>query len=75
MERVGFTDTATSIAFRLLQKKGFIESSLQPNDYDGEPYAACQLTAKGEEFVLNHIDLFELTTASESTKIIQEPPF
>lgn len=75
MERVGFTDTATSIAFRLLQKKGLIESSFQPNDYDGEPYAACHITTKGEEFVLNHIDLFELTTASESPQNAQELPF
>lgn len=61
MERVGFTNTATGIAFRLLQKKGFIESSYQSNDYDGESYPACHLTAQGEEFILNHIELFDLT--------------
>lgn len=70
MERVGFTSTATSIAFRLLQKKGFIESSFQPNNYDGEPYAACILTPKGEEFVLRNTELFELTQEK-----IPSPPF
>lgn len=73
MERAGFTDTATSIAFRLLQKKGFIESSFQPNEYDGEPYAACHLTTKGVEFVLNNVDLFDLT--QDLPKQIPDQPF
>ncbi len=60
MGNAGFTDMATSVGIRMLRKKGFIECFVD-SDWNGNEFDACRLTTSGEDFILSHLDLFELT--------------
>ncbi len=69
MKNAGFTDAATGIGIRLLQNKNFIEGILD-QDWNGNEFYACRLTAAGESFILSNLNLFEL---SLQKNIIQSP--
>lgn len=66
MNKVGFTDIASSIGLRLLERKGFITTSFRQDEYDDQSYPVCELTKDGEDFVINHLSLFELSQFSPS---------
>lgn len=55
MNKSGYTNVATSVAFRSLIKKTMIETFKAVDDYsNGEEYAAVRLTEKGEAWVLSN---------------------
>lgn len=60
MKNAGYTDAATGIGVRLLCKKKYIESIVD-QDWNGNEYYACSLTAIGENFILSNLNLFELS--------------
>ena len=60
MNKIGFTDTATGIAIRLLENRLFI-SVVTEQDWNGDSYSACKLTDIGVQFCLNHLEYFDLT--------------
>ena len=64
MNRAGFTETATSISIRLLQRKKFLETSIA-HDWNGNEYNACKLTQEGIDFILGNISLFNLNQKVE----------
>ena len=70
MNRAGFNETATSIAIRLLQRKQCLETYIA-NDWNGNEYNACKLTAKGVDFILNNVSLFNLGQNTAKTPTIQ----
>ena len=71
MEKSGFTKTAVSIGLRLLKQKNLILTMLD-HDYNGNEYDACKLTDEGFNFVLQNINLFDL---SQQTQQIQPTQF
>lgn len=60
MNNAGFPDAATSIGIRLLRNKGYVEC-LVDQDWNGNDFDACRLTAQGEQFILSNLHLFELS--------------
>ena len=63
MNKVGFNNTAFSIAMRSLKAKGLIDTS-KDSDYNGNEYTVCILTSKGGKFVLDNTHLFDLEQKS-----------
>jgi hypothetical protein len=55
MGKAGYTDIATSVAFRSLRRMGMIET-LMTSDYNSNEYVACLLTDKGEDWLLSNQD-------------------
>lgn len=77
MNNAGFTDAATSIGIRLLRNKGYVEC-LVDQDWNGNDFDACRLTAQGEQFILSNLHLFELSVQKNKIDYIDntnELPF
>jgi len=55
MSKSGYTDIATGVAIRLLQRKGMIET-LMDNDWNNNNYLACKVTTEGEDWILSNQD-------------------
>lgn len=74
MNKSGYTDIATSVSIRTLEKSGMIETHklLEAWNSDNE-YRACKLTQKGEQWILNNQDLLEFRKAEPTP--IDELPF
>jgi hypothetical protein len=63
MNKAGYTAIATSVGVRTLVKLGMIQT-LKENDYNnGQEYAACKLTDKGENWVLTNQDQLQFRKA------------
>lgn len=65
MEKVGYTNAATSIALRTLRKKEMIILYDAYDEWNNREFPACSLTTKGEEWILNNQDKFEFKLMSE----------
>lgn len=74
MSRAGFNEIATSIGIRLLQRKSFVETSIA-HDWNGNEYNACKLTSKGLDFILNNVNLFNLSQNTKDTVDLDSLPF
>ena len=62
MMQLGFNKVAASIGIRSLKQKSLIET-LIASDWNGNEYEACKLTKRGIDFILSHMDLFDLSPA------------
>jgi len=76
MGRAGYTDVATSVGLRTLTKSGMIVTYMQHEQYSNdEPYPACKLTDKGEEWILGNQDklVFRKTSITiQNTKVPED---
>ncbi|MBB5437931.1 hypothetical protein HDC92_001605 [Pedobacter sp. AK017] len=73
MGKAGYTDIATSIAFRTLSKKDMIET-FKDSDYNNNEYFCCRLTATGESWMLSNQNLFEFRKEKQSNAIVFQAP-
>ena len=55
MGKAGYTQIATGVALRLLNRKGLIETAME-SDWNNNSYLTCKLTEKGEDWVLSNQD-------------------
>jgi hypothetical protein len=58
MNEAGYTDIATSLSIITLTKSGMIETS-HDSDHNNNEYIACQLTEKGEKWILANQHLLQ----------------
>jgi len=57
MNKSGYTDIATSVGIRTLERNKMIETFKDVDDWnDGREYIACKLTEKGENWILTNQD-------------------
>jgi hypothetical protein len=67
MKKSGYTNIATSVGIRTLEKQGMLETFMQA-DIDGEPYIACRLTDKGVNWVLDNQTMLKFRQEPENKK-------
>jgi hypothetical protein len=48
MSKAGYTDIATGVAIRLLQRKGMVETVMD-SDWNNNNYLVCKVTTTGED--------------------------
>jgi len=71
MEESGYTNIATSVAVRTLTKKNMIVISKEYNEYNGgDPFDACRITEKGEDWVLSNQDKLQFRKNIVEDKIV-----
>ena len=63
MLQLGFTKPAISIGIRSLKQRSLIKISIDSDIFTGDSYEVCKLTEEGENFILSHTDLFDLSPA------------
>lgn len=56
MGKSGYTNIASSVAIRTLARSNMLKITEEISDYDGEPFEACKITEKGENWVLLNKD-------------------
>ena len=80
MNKSGYTDVATSVAIRTLEKANLIKTFMQNDDWNnGHDYIACKLTDIGEDWILENQDKLEFkldpSTLEKDEIIDDELPF
>ena len=55
MNKAGYTDIATGVAVRTLERKGMVETT-NNIDWNNNHYLACKVTDKGEDWILSNQD-------------------
>jgi len=71
MRKYGYTNIATSIAIRILVRKGMVTTSVEQDGYsNGETFEACKITEEGENWILSNQDrlLFKKNTVDDERK-------
>lgn len=68
MNKSGYTDVATSVGVRTLERNGMLES-FRTNDFNGEDYIACRLTDKGVNWVISNQDLLKFRQESNTNDL------
>lgn len=51
MSKAGYTNIATGVAIRKLERKGMVETSMD-TDWNNNRYLVCKVTTKGEDWIL-----------------------
>ena len=60
MNKSGYTDVATNVGIRILEKIKLIETFMQQDNWNnGQEFIACKLTENGENWVLENQDKLE----------------
>ena len=74
MEKAGYNSLAASVAIRELQRKGYIQTSME-SDYNNNEFIVCRLTESGENWVIDNQDIldFKKPTANESYNNLADP--
>jgi len=76
MNNAGYTDIATSVGIKTLEKKGMIETLKEIDNWNnGQEYIACKLIEKGEGWILSNQDQlqFRLNKNNQSDAIDDLP--
>lgn len=75
MEKAGFAPIATSVGFRELQNKNYIDLVYEEGEYDNQGYWAYKLTKMGEQWVLDNQDKIEFRKSISSETESNDLPF
>lgn len=71
MYKAGFNEMATSVGLILLRRKELLDIQCE-RDWNGNEYNVCKLTPSGVDFILNNLDLFDLSQKVVEQRINEE---
>lgn len=70
MNKAGYTDIATSVAIRTLQKNSFIETFKEQDEWNNNAeYLACRLTESGEKWIIDNQDKLEFKINNQANNM------
>lgn len=77
MNKSGYTDIATSVGVRSLEKEKLVETFIKEDDWNnGQEFIACKLTEIGENWVLDNQDKLEFKIETPlNSQIDNDLPF
>ena len=72
MNKSGYTDIATSVAYKTLTKMDMVETFKECDEFSGVEYNACRLTIKGDDWILSNQDQLQFQLSKD---LVNPPDF
>jgi hypothetical protein len=72
MEKAGFTDIASTLAFATLLKDNLVSTSVE-REYDGESYTAYSVTEKGMDWLFHNQERLVLRKSEKKSQPVTKP--